>query len=681
MKIFNIKNSLIALLIIGVFACTKEEFKELIVGPPSDVKLNFTIANDDSGELTVFPEATGASYFEIFYGDVAGETPEKIIAGQSGKHIYAEGNYNMQAIAYSLSGESVETSQSVNIQFVPPENLEVSVVIDPVKTNVITVTPTADNATLFELYFGDVENEEPTNIMAGESAVHTYAETGTYTLRVVARSASSNTLEYTEELNIMKPAVQLALPIDFENPEVSYIFTSFGGAELSLVDNPDPSGENTSANVGRLFKMVGSEVWAGGLLQLPNPMDFTSTDQFSVKVWSPKSGAAVRLKVENETDANIFFELDATTTTNNQWETLNYDFSGIDKSQAYHKLVIFMDFGNEGDDSEYFFDDFILSGETEAFSLPINFEADNVDYTFVDFGNVVTSRIDNPDPSGSNTSAKVAALNKPANAETWGGTFMQLGSPIDFNANDQLTVKVWSPKSGIIVKMKVENSANPDINYEVDVTNLMSNTWEELKYDFSGIDKSQDYDRVVIFFDFGNNGDGSDYYFDDIQLGDGNTSMEDVLALPIDFESATLNYSFEAFGNVSAALEDNPDATGINTSAKVVKLDKPNGAETWGGAFIQLPDPIDFSSMTQMEVKTWSPKSGINVLLKLENASDGNIFHEVQVANTKANEWELLTFDMSAIDKTKEYHKVVLFFDFGVNGDGSTYYFDDINLK
>ena len=126
---------------------------------------------------------------------------------------------------------------------------------------------------------------------------------------------------------------------------------------------------------------------------------------------------------------------------------------------------------------------------------------------------------------------------------------------------------------------------------------------------------------------------------------------------------------------------DNPSPAGENTSAKVAKQVKPNGAETWGGAFIQLPDPVDFSSMTEMEFKAWSPKAGINVLLKVENATDGGVFHEVQVTNTKAGEWETLTFDMSTIDKTKDYHKVVIFFDFGVNGDGSEYFYDDIKLK
>lgn len=677
MKILSIRNSIFVLLLLGLLGCDKDEFKELIAGPPGDVSLKFSMANDDSGELTVFPEATGASYFEVFYGDDPAETAEKIVTGQSGKHIYPEGNYTLKVIAYSLSGESTEATQAVNIQFTPPENLAVDVVIDPVNTNIVTVTPTADNATLFELYFGDVDNEEATTIMAGESAVHPYAETGSYTLRVVARSASATTLAFTQELDIIKPAVQLSLPIDFENPEINYNFISFGRAELSLVDNPDATGENTSSKVGQFFKMAGSEVWAGGLLQLPQAIDFAAADQFSVKVWSPKSGIPVRLKVENGTDTGIFFELDATTTTSNEWETLNYDFSAVDQNNSYHKVIIFMDFGTAGDDSNYYFDDIVLSGDSQAFSLPIDFEADNVDYTFNDFGNVVTSRIDNPDASGNNTSAKVAALNKPANAETWGGTFMQLGGPIDFTASDQLRLKVWSPKAGITVKLKVENSANPDINAEVDVINTQSNSWEQLTYDFSAIDKSQDYDRVVVFFDFGNGGDGSDFYFDGIEQVFAETES---LTLPLDFESENLNYAFEQFGNITSGVVNNPDASGINTSGKVGTLNKPGNAEVWGGTFLTLEEAIDFNSNDQLSVKVWSPKSGIIVKLKVENSANPDINAEVDVTNTMSNGWEELVYDFSSIDKSQIYDRLVIFFDFENAGDGSDYYFDDIQF-
>ena len=80
-------------------------------------------------------------------------------------------------------------------------------------------------------------------------------------------------------------------------------------------------------------------------------------------------------------------------------------------------------------------------------------------------------------------------------------------------------------------------------------------------------------------------------------------------------------------------------------------------------------------------MKTWSPKAGIQVLLKVENKSDPNIFLEVAATNTLANEWETLSFDFNALDATQDYGRVVIFFDFGNAGDDSDFYFDDITQQ
>ncbi len=47
--------------------------------------------------------------------------------------------------------------------------------------------------------------------------------------------------------------------------------------------------------------------------------------------------------------------------------------------------------------------------------------------------------------------------------------------------------------------------------------NTTANAWEELVYDFSDAPEA-DYMRVVIFFDFGNPGNDTIYYFDEYTL-------------------------------------------------------------------------------------------------------------------------------------------------------------------
>jgi len=89
-------------------------------------------------------------------------------------------------------------------------------------------------------------------------------------------------------------------------------------------------------------------------------------------------------------------------------------------------------------------------------------------------------------------------------------------------------------------------------------------------YDFSGAPVA-DYVKVVIFFDFGNPGDDTIYYFDEIELandGGGSSSL-----MFQDFEAEIP--VFTAFGNIAdIEVVSNPDPTGLNTTANSAKMVK-----------------------------------------------------------------------------------------------------------
>lgn len=661
-----------------VQACTDDEFYDISIAPPSNVSVFAKITTDDSGLVTLVPAADGAAYFEVYF-DGSTTTPATVNPGEGVDNTYAEGTHSIRVVAFGPGGAQEEITQTINVQFAPPENFSVQVDIDPVNTNVVTLTPSADNALNFDIFFGEVENEEATSIMAGASSTYTYAESGSYDLRVIAKSASSTTVDTSFTLEVVKPTVQLALPIDFEDPDVTYTLEGFGGADLSMVDNPDQSGDNTSAKVAQLIKNNGSEVWAGGFMQVPEPIDFGQSTDFTMKVWSPKQGATVKLRFENATEASIGAEVDVTTATSGAWETLSYDFSAIDQSQTYQKIVVFMDFGNAGDSSVYYFDEIVQASGVDPATLvgiPTDFESTTLNYMLGEFGRAGVSIIDNPDPSGINASSKVAKLNKSDGSEVWAGTSLKLDGPIDFAQFPNILVDVWSPKQGATVLLKVENSADPqNIFAEVTATTTTSNAWETLTWDFSAIDLSQSYDVVVLFFDFGNAGDGSDYYFDNIR----HVNPPEVLALPLDFESSTLDFSWAGFGRATAEVIDNPDASGANTSSRVTKLNKSDGSEVWAGASLKLDEPINFEEFKKIEAEIWSPKQGATVLLKVENsANPQSVFAEVPATTTTSNTWETLTWDFTGIDASQSYDQIVFFFDFGTAGDGSDYYYDNV---
>ena len=257
--------------------------------------------------------------------------------------------------------------------------------------------------------------------------------------------------------------------------------------------------------------------------------------------------------------------------------------------------------------------------------LPLDFESSTINYTFTDFDGAWTAKIANPQINGINTSANVAKLTK-GTGQVWAGSWISLAAPIDFSVNKSFKVKVYMPRAGAKLLLKVENATDAAINYQKEVAGTVANAWEELTFDFSTIDASKQYQHLTFIFDNGTVGDGGTnftYLFDDVKLVAG-SGQSTAPVLPLDFESATLNYTFTDFdGGVTATIA-NPKSSGINTSANVGKTIKGAG-QVWAGSWISLAAPIDFAANKTFKVKVYMPRVGAKLLLKVENASDAGI--------------------------------------------------------
>ncbi len=239
--------------------------------------------------------------FLVTFGDIADETPSEFGLNEPITHVYNEGVYTIGVTAVGLTGLRSKVENELNVTFKAPENLVVTIEQDATNPKMVSVSATADFATVMDIYFGDVQDEEPVTVLPEEVATHTYADPGDYEIKVVAKSAGAATLEYTETITISAASDPVNLPIDFESFTVNYAFENFGNAVSTVIDNPDASGINTSARVAQLVKNSGAETWAGSFLTLENPIDFSAKKLFKMKVWSPKVGATVKLKVENLT--------------------------------------------------------------------------------------------------------------------------------------------------------------------------------------------------------------------------------------------------------------------------------------------------------------------------------------------------------------------------------------------
>ena len=483
------------------------------VAVPSNLSLLIQTTQDNSGTVTLTPSGTSASLFIIDFGDQS-DTAE-VIPGNSIEHVYPEGTYTAVVRAQNINGELSEPyEQVVNVSFVAPENLAVT--ISPVIGDnfSIEVSAEADYAIGFEVYFGDVVDESPTPLMLNESVMHTYSETGAYDVTVVALSGGVETAEITETIVVDNP---ITLPINFEDETLEYNFINFAGGISTRIDNPDPSGINTSSKVAEFFKEEEAQVYAGSVIELGDPIDFSEFQSFKIDVWSPIAGSTVKLKIENVADPNISAEVDALTSTTNEWETLYFNFVGTDFTQQYSKVVVFFDFGNTGAGDTFYYDniDLALAPGMEI-GLPLDFESTSLNYEITGFEGAESMLDSNPDPSGINTSATIVKTTKTEGAQFFAGTAIPLDTPINLSTTESIKMKVWSPKQDIPVRLKLENSSGEFI--ELDVNTTVTNQWEELVWDFSGMNTAPEFTTVVIFFEFVVDlpGDGTTYYFDDI---------------------------------------------------------------------------------------------------------------------------------------------------------------------
>lgn len=336
----------------------------------------------------------------------------------------------------------------------------------------------------------------------------------------------------------------------------------------------------------------------------------------------------------------------------------------------------------------------------------LDFEAPATSTVFQYFGSgldgTTNQIIANPNASGINTSGMVAQFVKPAVAEVWAGAFSNPNptTAVDLIANGKVAIKVHMDHIGSVT-LKLESSTDGGDNWAVTVPNTKINEWEELVFDASlpSIETpftaaaGHTYARVVLFFDFGTGGTGTDVtsYFDDI-VAIPNTQTTTTI---LDFETPETGTVFQYFGSpldgTFTEIISNPNASGINTSSMVTQYVKPTVAEVWAGAFSNPnpTTPVDLSSGGQVCVKVHMDHIG-NLALKLEAGLSGQPNWIQQVSNTKVGEWEELCFDASlpSLEPPFEaasgvYGRVVVFFDFGTAGTGTdvTSYFDDVVVK
>jgi beta-glucanase (GH16 family) len=115
------------------------------------------------------------------------------------------------------------------------ENLVISVEVPTDGTGEVAIIANADNAKYFKFFFGDVDNETPVQQEFG-SILHTYEESGVYTIKVQAHLNEADFIFETEdieiELFIAVPTTGYTTPATYANMNLIWQ-DEFDGIEIN----------------------------------------------------------------------------------------------------------------------------------------------------------------------------------------------------------------------------------------------------------------------------------------------------------------------------------------------------------------------------------------------------------------------------------------------------------------
>jgi hypothetical protein len=356
----------LAALLAGTVGCEKkdgidDDLSYLNTASTTNTAKVFDISTDNSGNVKITPTGEGASSYTVLFGHGTGAGASATVApGNSATHAYPEGNYTVTIISAGINGTTVTNTYPLTVTYRAPVNL---VVTTNATAHLLKVKATALYAASYVVYFGDVPNEVGTPLATGAEASHTYAAAGTYQVKVVALSGGVAQSQVITPVTIFDP---FGLPITFDSPTVDYFFGTFGGGQqFAKVANPNASGINTSALVGKFTR--GFESWSGTYSPLNIPIDMALGKKVKVYIYNPSPaliGKKVNVELESGTIANGIAVLKVPITTSGAWEELVFDFgtiAAVPATAKFNQLVLRFNDATDGAGAVIYFDNFRLT--------------------------------------------------------------------------------------------------------------------------------------------------------------------------------------------------------------------------------------------------------------------------------------------------------------------------------
>ncbi|WNH08671.1 hypothetical protein [Thalassobellus suaedae] len=595
----------------------------------------------------------------------------------------------------------------------------------------VDVTVTAEFGISYEVYFGEPGKDEPETANNGEPVDYQYTEAGTYTIRVVAMSASSQTTECVfdfEVTAILQPLASAKAPPFRQTSDVISVFSDKANYEYNLANNFFPYWDQGSNwNVGQF--LIENETYTDTIvrytgltyqgIQLGAEIDASEMEFLHLDIWTAEDNNAKLSPISTSTGEKAF----DLALTANEWTSFDIPLSYF--SDLGLSLSDIAQFKFDGDPSggTIFVDNIYFWREPSSYT-PLLFD------DFEGNGNITTW-------AGDQADFKTDLVNPYVNAGNFSDTVLEYqdtggqyanvqfvtDSKFDLSAGKSVfSLRIYVPSSGIIgsqtnqVSLKLQNSElGPNVwqtQTEI-IKPIVLDTWQVITFDFendnwvnlnfNGIDPDPvdrtDLDKVVIQVNGENNFDSVIAYIDDFNYG---------TTPPLDSPPFARD-GFEGQGTITTWFGDqaefntafaNPFIDANNNSATVLEYQDTGGQ--YANVQFTVTPKFDLMAKSKFTLKIYVPSSGITgsqtnqVSLKLQNSELGPNVWQTQTEIVKPivlDTWQEITFDFvnddwvnlnfngidpDPIDRT-DLDKVVIQVNGENNNDNVIAYIDNFN--
>ena len=421
---------------------------------------------------------------------------------------------------------------------------------------------------------------------------------------------------------------------DFDTVNEDLDFVSWGGTGFSKVSNPDPTGINTSANVGQYTHAGNDSGLENDLVNGATPLDapdFSETPFIKVKVWVERP-VDVMVRIQNYPDYGQGFDQTISVTEVNQWVQLIYNFGSVTATN-YDRAQIYFDRNQTGGTEvgdTYYFDDYEKSNVAPQAELTLTPEEGSTEI---------------PLASGMSVVSNLAFENLD------GTTITEINSIVELRENNASgtlipsIVSISEDKTHIDIVPSSLLSPNTTYWYGVLENMIQFENGETVTGATASFTTTTESIEMVVFEDF-----------DDISLSTVSETMGDPP------------------GSYVLSLDPNDVSNGVQ------QWDKGDTWWGWERIHMEMINPFDMAQHDLFSVRVYSPVQ-TEMMLKLADARDDgdqNGFIEIRQDILLTNQWQTLYFDMSDIADGVSFSHLFIFIGPGDPNVTGTFYIDNI---